>query len=54
MASNLDNGPAHTCSVCRNKSWPCIAVDFTGAGPDNEPYDEDGQGKRWKLSISND
>ena len=51
---NMDNGPTRRCSQCRSKGWPCIAVDFTGAGPDNEPYDEDGQGKRWKLSIRND
>ncbi len=53
-ASNLDNGKAHPCSVCRSRNWPCIAVDFTVAGPDNEPYDEDEQGKRWKLSIRKD
>ena len=54
LAFKLDNGPAHPCSVCRSKSRACIGVDFTAAGPDNEPYDEDGQGKRWQLSIRND
>ena len=53
LAPKLDNGPAHSCSVCRNKGWPCIAVDFTVAGRD-EPYDGDGQAKRWKLSIRDD
>ena len=50
----LDNGTTHPCSVCKNNGWPCIAVDFTVAGLDKEPYDEDGQAKRWKLSIRND
>ena len=53
LAPKLDNGPAHPCSVCRNKAWPCIAIDFAVAEHD-EPYDEDGQAKRWKLSIRND
>ena len=53
-APNLDNGPDHRCSLCISKSRPCIGVDFTMAGPDNEPYDEEGQAKRWKLSIRND
>lgn len=51
MKSALDNGDDQSCSNCKTKMWPCVRVSFVADDLANVEYDEDGEEKRWKLTI---
>ena len=52
--SALDNGDGKSCSICKAKMWPCVRVSFVADDLANVEYDEDGEEKRWKLTIRED
>ncbi|KAK0511344.1 hypothetical protein JMJ35_005917 [Cladonia borealis] len=52
--SALDNGDDKSCSNCKAKMWPCVRVSFIADDLANVEYDEDGEGKRWKLTVRED
>ena len=49
--STLDNGDDKSCSTCKAKLWPCVRVSFVADDLANVEYDDDGEPKRWKLTI---
>ncbi len=51
MKSALDNGNDKSCSNCKVKMWPCVRVSFVADDLANVEYNEDGEEKRWKLTI---
>ncbi len=53
-ASGLDNGNGKRCSDCTGKMMQCVHVSFVAEGLADVEYDQDGQEKRWKLTIRED
>ena len=51
IKSALDNSDGKSCSNCKAKNWPCVRVSFMTDDLANVEYDEDGEEKRWKLTI---
>ena len=51
MKSALDNGDDKSCSNCKVKMWPCVRVSFVADDLANVGDNEDGEEKRWKLTI---
>ena len=51
MKSALDNGNDKSCSNWKVKMWPCVRVSFVADDLANVEYNEDGEEKRWKLTI---
>ena len=49
--SALDNGDEKSCSNCKARMWPCVRVSFVADDLANVEFDNDGEGKRWKLTI---